>query len=116
MPKGGNGAGAPPKGTQKNAGALGLGPSKSNAITQSFSMLVYTIPVFWGWLADQKTGRWPLICWGVAVCGVSHVLMAGSAAPSLLQAHKATAPFLISVYVLCVGAGKNLLIDMPTIG
>lgn len=107
LPEGGNGTGAPARGDlHRNAGALGLGSSKSNAITQSFSMFVYMSPLFWGWLSDQHTGRWRLICWGVAVCGIAHVIMVGSAAPALLQAGKAVAPFMISVYMLGVGAGK----------
>jgi dipeptide/tripeptide permease len=108
LPAGGNGAGATKVGTQDSAGALGLGHSTANAVSQSFSMLCYTIPVYWGWLADQKTGRWPIICWGVAVCGVAHVIMVGSAAPVLLQARKAVAPFMISVYTLAIGAGMKV--------
>jgi dipeptide/tripeptide permease len=107
LPPGGNGAGSPARSdTHRNAGALGLGSSRSNAVTQSFSMFVYMSPVFWGWLSDQHTGRWTLICWGVAVCGVAHIIMVGSAAPALLQAGHAVAPFMISVYMLGVGAGK----------
>jgi dipeptide/tripeptide permease len=102
----GNGWGAVRNDPDGHAGALDLGSSKSNAITQSFSMLVYMIPIFWGWLSDAKTGRWTIICWGVAVCGIAHIIMVGSAAPALLQAHSAVAPFLISVYVLAIGAGK----------
>jgi dipeptide/tripeptide permease len=107
LPKNGNGWGAPSKSDLSGkAGALGLGSSKSNAITQSFSMFVYMFPIFWGWLSDQHTGRWKLICWGVAVCGVAHAIMVGAAAPALLQAGHAVAPFLISVYLLAIGAGK----------
>lgn len=34
MPEGGNGYGAPKRGTDDNAGALGLGSSKANAVSQ----------------------------------------------------------------------------------
>jgi hypothetical protein len=49
MPKGGNGYGAPPKGTQLTGGALGLGTVKANAVSQSFSMLVYIPSSSVGW-------------------------------------------------------------------
>jgi dipeptide/tripeptide permease len=107
MPAGGNGYGAPKVGTQDTAGALGLGPSAATAVSQSFSMLVYSFPVFWGWLADSKTGRYSIICWGVAICGISHVLMVSAGAPTLLQSHKAVVPFMLSVYILAIGAGME---------
>lgn len=40
LPEGGNGWGAPPRGTQETAGALGMGTSTANAVNQSFKMLV----------------------------------------------------------------------------
>lgn len=106
LPPHGNGYGAPKKGTNDTAGALGLGTSKASAVSQSFSMLVYALPVFFGWLADTKTGRYSLICWGVAVCGVAHVIMVSSGAPALLAKGTAIAPFMISVYILAIGAGE----------
>ncbi|KAF2430342.1 MFS general substrate transporter [Tothia fuscella] len=104
MPVGGNGYGAPKKGTQDTAGALGLGTTKATAVSQSFSMLVYALPILFGWLADSTSGRYSLICWGVAVCGIAHVLMVASGAPALLANHTAVAPFLLSVYILAIGA------------
>ncbi|TID16792.1 major facilitator superfamily transporter peptide [Venturia nashicola] len=120
LPVGGNKWGAPKKGSSDTAGALGLGTKKSSAVSQSFSMLVYALPVFFGWLADAKTGRFPLIVWGVIVCGIAHVLMVACGAPQLLANHTAVAPFFISVYVLAVGAAMfkpnispTLLDQMP---
>lgn len=97
FPKDGNGYGAPPHGPgheNDKAGALGLGTSTSSAVSQSFSMLVYALPVFFGWLADSKTGRYNLICWGVAICGVAHVLMVASGAKTLLESHSTIASTL----------------------
>ena len=107
LPVGGNGWGAPPRGTQQTAGALGMGTVKSTAVSQSFSMLAYALPVFFGYLADTKTGRFKLICWGVAVCGVSHVLMIVAGSKNLLANGNAKIPYFISVYILAVGAGKQ---------
>lgn len=107
LPEGGNGYGAPPRGTQETAGALGLGTVKANAVSQSFSMLVYCLPIFFGWLADTRTGRFRLICWGVVVFGVAHVLMCVSAAKPLLADGSAKTPYLLSLYILAVGAGES---------
>lgn len=41
LPVGGNGAGAPPHGTQQTAGALGKGTVIAAAVTSSFGFLVY---------------------------------------------------------------------------
>lgn len=106
LPIGGSGTGAPPRGTQQTAGALGLGTVKANAVSQSFSLLAYSLPLVFGYIADAWTGRFKLICWGVIVFGVGHVLMTGSAAPALLRAGTAEAPYFISVYILAVGAGS----------
>ncbi|KAJ4417375.1 peptide transporter ptr2 [Neurospora sp. IMI 360204] len=105
MPEGGNGWGAPPRGSQKTGGALGLGQSTSNAVTQSFSMLAYALPLLFGWLADAKTGRFKLICWGVLVFGVAHVLMVVAGAKNLLADGSTKAPFFLSVYILAIGSG-----------
>jgi hypothetical protein len=107
FPKDGNGWGAPNR-AHGTAGALGLGTKKSSAVSQSFSMLVYALPVFFGWLADVHTGRFKLIVWGVLICGVAHVLMVASGARDLLVHHTSSAPFFISVYMLCIGAGITI--------
>lgn len=107
LPKGGNGYGAPAKGTQQTAGALGLGTVKATAVSQSFKMLVYCLPVIFGYIADTYTGRFKLICYGVGVFGVAHALMIASGAPSLLQQGHSAAPYMISLYVLAIGAGGS---------
>ncbi|KXX73667.1 Peptide transporter PTR2 [Madurella mycetomatis] len=104
LPRGGNGWGAPPRGDQQTPGALGMGTVVANAVTQSFSMLAYALPLLFGWLADAKTGRFRLICWGVAVFGVAHVLMVAAGSKDLLANGTAKAPYFLSVYVLSVGA------------
>lgn len=106
LPANGNGYGAPPRGTQTSAGALGMGSVISTAVSQSFSMLAYSLPVLFGWLADARTGRFKLICWGVAVCGVAHVIMVSSGAKHLLATGQSKGPFFLSVYILSIGAGK----------
>jgi dipeptide/tripeptide permease len=113
LPPGGNGYGAPPRGTQETGGALGMGTVKANAIGQSFNALVYILPLLFGYLADAKLGRFKVICWGIGVCGIAHVLMVASAAKPLLVAGHSQAPYFISLYMLAIGAGK--LNDCQTI-
>jgi dipeptide/tripeptide permease len=60
-----------------------------------------------GWLADAKWGRFRTICVGIAICGIAHVIMVIAAIPSVLESHHAYAPFMISVYILAIGAGKQ---------
>ncbi|OAA57433.1 major facilitator superfamily transporter peptide [Niveomyces insectorum RCEF 264] len=104
LPPGGNGWGAPPRGTQETGGALGMGTVTANAVSQSFSMLAYCLPMFFGYLADVRTGRFKLICWGVAVFGLAHVLLVVAGAKSLLLSGHAKVPFFLAVYILSVGA------------
>ncbi|GMG32136.1 unnamed protein product [Aspergillus oryzae] len=106
LPVGGNGYGAPPRGTQQTAGALGMGTVKANAVNQSFSMLAYALPMVFGYLSDAHTGRFKMIYWGVFVFGIAHVLMVGATAPNLLANGGAKAPFFISLYMLSVGADQ----------
>lgn len=103
LPDGGNGAGAPPRGSQKTAGALGKGTVIASAMTDAFIFLAYALPIFGGWLADAHWGRFKTICWGVAICGVAYIIMIISAIPSVIQAGHAIGPFALSLYILAVG-------------
>ncbi|KNG89938.1 oligopeptide transporter [Aspergillus nomiae NRRL 13137] len=105
LPPGGNGAGASAPGSEKPAGALGQGLQVSSALTLLFKFLAYCIPIFGGWLADTKLGRYKTICIGVAICGVSHIIMVVGAIPSILQAGHGMAPFVVSLIILAFGAG-----------
>ena len=106
LPAGGNGAGATPRGTQETPGALGMGLQTSSALTLLFTFLAYTVPVFGGWVADVKLGRYKTICIGVFICGIAHIIMVFSALPSGLQASRGAAPFIVSLIVLAFGAGR----------
>ncbi|ATZ56146.1 hypothetical protein BCIN_12g06750 [Botrytis cinerea B05.10] len=120
LPKGGNGAGATPKGTQLTPGALGKGLTVSSALGLLFKFLAYTVPVFGGWLADTKLGRFKTICIGVVVFGVAHLVLVLGALPSVLQAGHGMAPFVIGILILALGAGlfksnvSPMLLDQDT--
>ena len=107
LPKGGNGAGATPKGTQETAGALNMGLRTSSALTLLFTFLAYTVPILGGWVADTKLGRYKTICIGVFICGIAHIIMIFGALPSVLQAGHGAAPFIISLLILAFGAGEK---------
>ncbi|KAF7298451.1 PTR2-domain-containing protein [Mycena kentingensis (nom. inval.)] len=105
LPAGGNGAGAPPAGTQLTAGALGLGLVAATGITKTFSFLAYTLPILGGVMADTKWGRYKTICIGAAIGAIAHIVMVISAIPSIISAGHAIAPFIISILLLALGTG-----------
>ncbi|KAF2085690.1 putative MFS peptide transporter [Saccharata proteae CBS 121410] len=115
LPVGGNGAGAPPKGSEETAGALGKGLQFANAFVLLFSFLAYVVPIFGAWLADTKLGRFKTILIGVLVCLLSHIIMIFGAIPTVLRAGKAIGPFLLSLMILAIGAGLFKPNVAPTI-
>lgn len=76
-----------------------------NATSQSFSLLAYCLPLVVGYLADTRFGRFPMIFWGVIICGVGHVLIVAGGAKTLIDDGTAKIPFFIGVYILAIGAG-----------
>ncbi len=77
-------------------------------------MLAYTLPMFTGYLADAKFGRYPMIFWGVIMCGIGHVLIVAGGAKELIANGTAKIPFFIGVYILAIGAGKFIVQDKST--
>ena len=109
LPRGSNGAGAPPRNTQETAGALGEGLQFSSAFGLLFSFLAYVVPLLGAWVADTRLGRYKTISIGVIICGISHIIMIFGALPSVLQAGHGIAPFLIAFFLLAFGAGMIFL-------
>ena len=102
---GGNGAGAVPSGSEETAGALDKGLQFSNAFVLLFTFLAYLVPIFGGWVADTKLGRYKTILMGVLICGIAHVILIFGALPTVLKAGHGLAPFIISLLILAFGAG-----------
>ncbi|KAJ7084827.1 PTR2-domain-containing protein [Mycena belliarum] len=105
LPAGGNGAGAPPVGTQETAGALGMGLVAATGLTKTFSFLAYTLPILGGIMADTKWGRFKTICIGTAIGAVAHIILVIAAIPSVIAGGHAIAPFVISILLLALGTG-----------
>ena len=102
---GGNGAGAVPPNSEETAGALGQGLQFSNAFVLLFQFLAYLVPIFGGWVADTRLGRFKTILIGVLICGIAHVILIFGALPTVLKAGHGIAPFLVSLFILAFGAG-----------
>ncbi|XDG03716.1 hypothetical protein ABKA04_003331 [Annulohypoxylon sp. FPYF3050] len=106
LPDGGPGTGAIDRSKpNSHAGALNLGLQTASALGLLFTFLAYVVPIFGAWIADTYLGRYKTIVWGVIIGGVAHVIMVGGAAPALLQAGKGVAPFMVSFFLLAIGAG-----------
>ncbi|KAK3492089.1 uncharacterized protein B0T23DRAFT_441500 [Neurospora hispaniola] len=97
------------------AGALGKGSVTATAMTEAFKFLSYALPIFFGWLADTKYGRFRMICQGVAICGVAHIIMIISALPPVLTSGHAIGPFALSLYMLSIGAAQFKPNISPTV-
>ncbi|KAI8957013.1 PTR2-domain-containing protein [Daldinia sp. FL1419] len=116
LPPGGPGTGAIDRSKpNSHAGALNLGLQTASALGLLFTFLAYIIPIFGAWVADVKIGRYKAIIVGVLLGGVAHVIMIGGAAPALLQAGKGVAPFLVSFFLLAIGAGIFKPCIFPTL-
>lgn len=108
LPLGGNGAGAPPRGTQETAGGLNKGLQFANAFVLLFTFLAYVIPIFGAWLADTRIGRYKAIALGVLICGVAHVVLIIAVIPKIIQAGHSITPFMIAFFLLAFGAGTYI--------
>ncbi|CCH42577.1 putative membrane protein [Wickerhamomyces ciferrii] len=112
LPAGGNGAGAPPKGDQQNAGALGLGLQTASAVTLLLTFLAYLTPLYGGYISDKKLGRMKTIWYGLWIGAASHIILIIAAIPSVITGGAALAPTIISILTLAIGTGlikPNLL-------
>lgn len=89
-------------------------------MTQSFNFLAYALPLVFGYFADTKFGRFKIICYGVGVFGIAHVLMVAAGSKDLLAKGTAKVPYFLSVYILAFGAAmfkpnvSPLLLDQVT--
>lgn len=96
-----------------SAGALGLGLKDANALVTLLAFLAYVMPLYGGWLADAKLGRYKTIMIGVWVGIFSHILFIISALPPVIaKGQAALAPLILGILSLSVCTGMikpNLL-------
>ncbi|KAJ6528108.1 POT family protein [Mycena capillaripes] len=103
LPPGSSSGKAP--GLNQHAGALGKGLQYASGVTTAFTFVAYVVPIFGGWIADTRLGRYQTIIFGILVGFVGHAIMTGGAAPSVLKAGHGVAPFHIGYWILAIGAG-----------
>lgn len=112
LPKGST-TGAPVSSTSsENAGALGLGFSVSSAFTLLLAFLVYVVPLYGGYLADSRLGKFKAIYFGSIAGFFSHIFFVIAAIPSVIAGGKALAPTVIGIVTLAISTGfirPNLL-------
>ncbi|KAK6204532.1 POT family-domain-containing protein [Scheffersomyces amazonensis] len=109
-----HGWGAPAsKTSSQSAGALGQGLQAANALTTLLTFVAYVVPLYGGFVADTKLGKFKAIWIGVIAGFVAHILFVIAAIPSVIQNGKAAlAPTILAILTLSVGTGfikPNLL-------
>ena len=112
LPLGGNSSGAPPKNSELQAGALGLGLQASSAMTNLLTFLAYVVPLYGGFIADTKWGKFRAIWVGVIVGAIAHVLFIIAALPPVIEQGHAIVCTAFAVITLAIGTGfikPNLL-------
>ncbi|KAF8205384.1 putative MFS peptide transporter [Mycena galopus ATCC 62051] len=103
LPPGSSSGKAP--GANQHAGALGKKLQYASGVTTAFTFVAYVVPIFGGWIADTRLGRYQTIIYGILVGFVGHAIMTGGAAPSVLKAGNGVVPFHIGYWILAIGAG-----------
>jgi POT family proton-dependent oligopeptide transporter len=90
----------------QRAGALGMGQQAATGLTTFNQFWVYTVPLFGAYIADSYLGRYKTICWSVLVAFIGHVLLVGSAAPSVIaHPNGAIGFFAVSIIIMGLGTG-----------
>ncbi|KAG6004558.1 hypothetical protein E4U21_000942 [Claviceps maximensis] len=121
LPKGGNGYGAVAPGSKTSIqGALGLGEAvamgpRQNAATQSFSLISLCLPLVFGYFADTRCGRYPMLFWGVLLAGIGHVLIVAGGARDLIENGDAKIPFFLGGFLIAIGTAMTRPVIIPLI-
>lgn len=114
LPRGGNGAGAPPKGTQESAGALGLGVENYNIISNTCGFVQILLIPLYTWLADCKIGRFNTLLLFIFVSCTYSSLYLVSSIPSVLRAGHAVVSFVLGAALQNM-AGSNIPMTLRTL-
>lgn len=95
-----------------SAGALDMGLQAATGLTLLLTFLAYVVPLYGGFIADTRIGKYKAIWIGIIAGFVSHVLFIIAAIPSVIAGGKAIAPTILAILSLAVGTGfikPNLL-------
>lgn len=93
-------------------GALNMGLPTTQAMTNLLTFLAYIFPLYGGFIADTKIGRFKAIWIGVFSGFVAHVLFIIAAIPSVIAQGHAIVPTALAIITLAMGTGfikPNLL-------
>ncbi|GEQ72658.1 hypothetical protein JCM33374_g6345 [Metschnikowia sp. JCM 33374] len=98
--------------SSQSAGALGMGITTSSAFTQLLTFLAYVVPLYGGFIADTKLGKFKAIWIGVASAFLGHLFFIIAGIPAVIATGHAIGPTALGVIFLAVGTGfikPNLL-------
>ncbi|ROV90626.1 hypothetical protein VMCG_10022 [Cytospora schulzeri] len=88
------------------SGALGLGSRAGQGISLTNQFFAYIVPLFGGWLADAKLGRYKVLHIAICVSMTAHVILVAASAPSVItKPDNSLAAFIVGMLVLCIGTG-----------
>lgn len=93
-------------------GALDMGLPTTQAMTNLLTFLAYIFPLYGGFIADTKIGRFKAIWIGVVAGFIAHVLLIIAAIPSVIKQGHAIVPTALGIITLAMGTGfikPNLL-------
>ncbi|KAJ1304342.1 hypothetical protein OPQ81_005499 [Rhizoctonia solani] len=107
LPIGGNGAGAPAKGSGETPGALGKGQQASTGLTTYNSFFSYCTPILGAIIADAYWGKFKTINVFVIWGGIGHIILTATSIPSMLQHSPsgAFAGFIVSITIIAFATG-----------
>jgi dipeptide/tripeptide permease len=93
-------------------GALDMGLPTTQAMTNLLTFLAYIFPLYGGYIADTKIGRFKAIWIGVIAGFIAHVLFIIAAIPKVIAEGHAIVPTAFAIITLAMGTGfikPNLL-------
>jgi dipeptide/tripeptide permease len=93
-------------------GALGMGLPTTQAMTNLLAFLAYVVPLYGGYLADTKLGKFKAIWVGILAGLVSHILFVIAAIPLVIKQGHGIVPLAFAIITLAFGTGfikPNLL-------
>lgn len=98
--------------SSQSAGALDMGVTASSAFTLLLTFLAYVVPLYGGFVADTKLGKFKAIWIGVAAGFLGHLFFIIAAIPQVIASGHAIGPTALGIIFLAVGTGfikPNLL-------